>query len=189
MSSKRTLALQTACAQKMKLMGDLIDTMTTEVNAGKEELRGMPSLKLKKWNATRWLGRSICLTALCNAYEYVLDHLSVFMNDTHETAEHRQTAAKLYEEFTSYDKFVFIFLYRDLTAILARTSKLLQARDIQIRDVGRQIMTLCKRLNELYPEDTTTPLALIGEGEADNILSELFEQGLNSIFLIAKTSL
>jgi len=32
-------------------------------------------LKLKKWNATRWLGRAICLEALCEAYPFVLNHL------------------------------------------------------------------------------------------------------------------
>ena len=30
---------------------------------------------LKKWNATRWLGRARCLTALCEAYLFILNHL------------------------------------------------------------------------------------------------------------------
>ena len=29
---------------------------------------------LKKWNA-RWLGRARCLTALCEAYLFILNHL------------------------------------------------------------------------------------------------------------------
>ena len=101
------------------------------------------------------------------------------MKDTNEMAEHRATATTLYEQFTSYDTFLFIFFYRDLTTILSRTSKLLQARDIQIRDVGCKIMTLCVRLKELYQEDSTMPVSFIGEGVTDNILSELFGQDLN----------
>jgi hypothetical protein len=30
---------------------------------------------LKKWNTTRWLGRARCLSALCEAYLFVLNHL------------------------------------------------------------------------------------------------------------------
>ena len=30
---------------------------------------------LKKWNTTRWLGRARCLTALCEAYLFILNHL------------------------------------------------------------------------------------------------------------------
>ena len=30
---------------------------------------------MKKWNATRWLGRAACLSALCDAYLYILNHL------------------------------------------------------------------------------------------------------------------
>jgi len=31
---------------------------------------------LKKWNATRWLGCARCLTALCEAYLFILNHLN-----------------------------------------------------------------------------------------------------------------
>jgi len=41
----------------------------------KTELKEIPTLK--KWNATRRLGRAICLSALCNAYPYILNHLDV----------------------------------------------------------------------------------------------------------------
>ena len=30
---------------------------------------------LKKWNAIRWLGCARCLTALCEAYLFILNHL------------------------------------------------------------------------------------------------------------------
>jgi len=30
---------------------------------------------LKKWNAPRWLGRAWCLTGLCEAYLFILNHL------------------------------------------------------------------------------------------------------------------
>jgi len=38
-------------------------------------LKKIPTLKLKKWNATRWLSRATCLKALCDAYIYILNHL------------------------------------------------------------------------------------------------------------------
>ena len=30
---------------------------------------------LKKWNVTRWLGHVKCLTTLCEAYLFILNHL------------------------------------------------------------------------------------------------------------------
>jgi hypothetical protein len=71
--------------------------MINEVEQGKEDLKKMPSLRLKCWNATRWLGRSTCLMALCKAYECVLEHLSGFASETTELSSHRKTAADLYE--------------------------------------------------------------------------------------------
>ena len=41
---------------------------------GEKVTKKIPSLRLKKWNATRWLGRAACLTALCHAYPYILKH-------------------------------------------------------------------------------------------------------------------
>jgi len=48
MSSKRKLSLEAACAQKKKRMNDLIEIMTTEMNAEKEKLKARPNLRLKK---------------------------------------------------------------------------------------------------------------------------------------------
>ena len=48
MSSKRKLGLKAACAQKKKRMNDLIETMTTEMNAEKEDLKARSNLRLKK---------------------------------------------------------------------------------------------------------------------------------------------
>src|SRR5437667_11566178 len=106
----------------------------------------MPSLHLKHWNATHWLGRSECLGALCRAYEHILEHLSEFANTKGETAKDRKTETDLYECLISYDTFLFIFLYNDLVATMAKTSKLLQLQDIRIRDVGCQIMILSQNL-------------------------------------------
>ena len=38
-------------------------------------MKKIPILKLKKWNTTRWLGRRLCLEAICEAYPYILNHL------------------------------------------------------------------------------------------------------------------
>jgi hypothetical protein len=153
--------------------------MTSAVEVGKDDLKKIPSLRLKRWNATRWLGRSQCLTALCNAYEYVLEHLSVFSATRTELAKDRKIAAELYQELTSYDTFLFVFFYRDLASMMARTSQLLQAKDIQIREVGRRIMTLCERLKADYSSDSLIPKDLTGDGEADNIMRELFGDDLD----------
>lgn len=56
-----------------------------------EELEKIPSLRLKKWNATRWLGRVNCLEALCQAYPYVLNHL----RDESITAKERSVSFNL----------------------------------------------------------------------------------------------
>ena len=48
---------------------------------GDDMITKIPSLKIKKWNATRWLGRNTCLTTFCNALEYVLDHLQSAKDD------------------------------------------------------------------------------------------------------------
>ena len=57
----------------------------------------IPSLKLKKWNATRWLGRSGCLKAMCGGYQHVLDHLQSVQADREYDKAIRGTATKLYE--------------------------------------------------------------------------------------------
>lgn len=153
--------------------------MEAEIVIGEEELKKIPSLRLKRGCATRWLGRSACLDALCKAYEYIVEHLIAFSKDRTEKAKDKDKAKKLYEELTTYDTFLFMFLYRDLAAMLARTSKLLQDRNIQIRDVGRRIMTLYGRLQGDYHLESLLPNELSGDGEADNVMKELFGEDLN----------
>ena len=178
-SPKRKLGLEVTALRREKVLAQFVATMVTEVETGKDDLKKIPSLRLKKWNATRWLGRAVCLTAMCNAYEYILDHLSEFSEMRTESAKDRKTAADLYRDLTTYDNFLFLFFYRELASIMARTSQLLQAKDIQIRDVGRRIMTLCGRLYADYDSESLIPKDLTGDGEADNIMRELFGEDLD----------
>jgi len=178
-SPKRKLGLEATALRREKVLAQFVATMVTEVETGKDDLKKIPSLRLEKWNATRWLGRAVCLTAMCNAYEYILDHLSEFSEMRTESAKDRKTAADLYRDLTTYDNFLFLFFYRELASIMARTSQLLQAKDIQIRDVGRRIMTLCGRLYADYDSESLIPKDLTGDGEADNIMRELFREDLD----------
>ena len=178
-SPKRKLGLEATALRREKVLAQFVATMVTEVETGKDDLKKIPSLRLEKWNATRWLGRAVCLTAMCNAYEYILDHLSEFSEMRTESAKDRKTAADLYRDLTTYDNFLFLFFYRELASIMARTSQLLQAKDIQIRDVGRRIMTLCGRLYADYDSESLIPKDLTGDGEADNIMRELFGEDLD----------
>jgi hypothetical protein len=150
--------------------------MLKEVAQGKKELEKKPSLRLQCWNATRWLGRSTCLIALCKGYEYILEHLTEFAATKSETTEHKAQATALYARLTSYDAFLFIHMYRDLAGTMARTTKFLQNKDIRIRDVGRAIMRLCGNLKGNYPEGSNVPTALLGDGTTDTIMQELFGQ-------------
>ena len=137
--------------------------MTAEVQLGEVDLEKRPSLRIQCWNATRWLGRSTCLNSLCRAYEYILAHLSHFAKSKGESAEKKQLAIELYEKLTSYDIFMFIFFYKDLAGIMARTLKQLQFKDIRIRDVGRRILNLCTKLRTNYPETSRTPTPLLDD--------------------------
>lgn len=133
----------------------------------------MPSLRLKCWNATRWLERSIYLMALCKTYEYILEHLSDFASETTELSSHRKTAADLYERLTSYETFLFIFLYNELAWIMAKYFQRLQIKDIGIRDVGRNIMSLCGRLRMNYNLESALPIEMLSTGMSDEIMEEL----------------
>jgi hypothetical protein len=95
-------------------------------------------------------------------------------NPTSTKAEVRQTVSDLYRDLTTYDYFVFFFFYRDVTGLLARTSKTLQQQDLQIADVGRIITTLCKRLKTFYGEENAVPTDIIGDGHGNSLLCELF---------------
>jgi hypothetical protein len=182
-SSKRKKGLESTTPRRHKEVDEFVDKMLQEVAQGKEELEKRPSLRLQCWNATRWLGRSTCLIALCKAYEYILEHLTEFVATKTEMAEHKAQATALYVRLTSYDAFLFIHMYRDLAGTMARTTKFLQNRDIRIRDVGRAIMRLCQKLKGNYPEGSDVPTALLGDGTTDTVMQELF--GKNGTFPIA----
>jgi hypothetical protein len=157
--------------------------MEAAIRQAEEDLERIPSLRLKKWNPTRWLGRALCLKALCDAYEYVLEHLYTFSHGS-DLAKHKKIAADLYQRLTSYDNLLFIFFYRDLTDTMARTSRLLQARDITVRDVGRIINNLQMTLIESYPKGSLIPQPLIDTGEAGIVIGDLFGEDVNGTLKI-----
>ena len=147
---------------------------------GQETLKRLPSLKTKRWAATRWLSRSECMKAICDALHYLLDHLRLEMtiNSKKETREH---AAGLYNDLTDYNNFMFIFYYKEVAETIAITTKKLQYRDIQISDVGRYVLDLCRILKKNYPQNSRHPEELMAKGYADKIVVELFgEDPLNS---------
>lgn len=173
-SSKRKKALNSITCRKDKELDEFVDIMISEIKQGKEDLKNTASLRLKKWNATRWLGREICLKTMCKAYEHVLEHLHEVANTKSESTPVKQTAKELYEKLTSFDIFLFIFLYRDFAVTLGIYSRFLQERELGIRDIGRRIMSLSLKLISNYPEDSLLPVEYIGDGTADDIMLELF---------------
>jgi hypothetical protein len=152
---------------------------------GKAIMEKIPTLQLKKWNGTRWLGRAECLSVFCDAYIYVLNHLRTEMTNRENNADTRKRASDVYAKLTDYDTFLFIFFYRDVTALVARTSKSLQARDLQIPDVGRLIITLSKRLETSYPLDSPLPTDMIGDGYGHGAMAVLFGDDLNGNHLVS----
>ena len=180
-SSKRKKGLEEIALLRQQPLVDFIDNMTEQIKDGKAELEKRPSLRLKCWNATRWLGRSDCLNSLCRAYEYILAHLSYYAKSKGESAAKKLLASDLYDKLTSYDIFLFIFFHKDLAATMVKTSKQLQLRDIRIRDVGYRILSLCTKLKINYSEISQTPMLLLGEGAADDIMSELFGKDMDGI--------
>src|SRR5204862_3208753 len=60
-------------------------------------------------------------------------------------------------------------------------SKCLQRRELGIRDVGRQIMSLSLRLMSNYPEDSLLPVECIGDGTADDVMLELFGDNMTRL--------
>ena len=143
----------------------------------------MPSLCLKHWNATRWLGRAECLEAICKALPYILDHLQVEMHSITNSADVRKNTHQLYHDLTTYEHFLFLFFYRDVTVLLARTSKQLQSKNLQISDVGRYISILHKRLETFYSDDQEFPGELIGEGHAEALMQELFNDEVDGYII------
>ena len=63
---------------------------------GDKMTKNIPSLRLKKWNTTRWLGRAACLTALCHAYPYILKHLQEEMKSAKDDI--KTLAMNLYQQ-------------------------------------------------------------------------------------------
>lgn len=173
-SSKRKIELNSTTLRRDQLFNTFLETIEAAVNEGKEELSKVPSIRLKKWNATRWLGRAACLKTICDAYGYILEHLYEYSRTSRNPKKNRETAARLYERLISYETFLFIWFYRDLAEVMARSSKILQASAITIRDVGRIILNLQNTLKSSYPENSLVPRALVDPGEAQNILCNLF---------------
>jgi len=173
-SAKRKNELNSTVLPFDQLFDEFLKTIDAAIEEGIEELKKIPSLRLKKWNPTRWLGRADCLRALCNAYEHILQHLKEYSMASSNNKKSRDIAADLYQQLTLYDNFVFIWFYRDLAEAMARSSKLLQARSVTIREVGQLILNLRERLRSSYPKNSLVPRALVGSAEASNIWNELF---------------
>ena len=148
---------------------------------GEEAIHNIPSLALKKWNATRWLGRHKCLATLCGALQHVLDHFQAIQQDRSYDKSARETAQKLYDQLTNYDVFLFLFYYEQVTEIMATTSKQLQRRQLEISDVGRDIVTLVNKLNAFFPRGSIEPEELMGNGTAYEIMKELFQNDIHRI--------
>ena len=102
------------------------------------------------------------------------------MSLTKVTREHAQ---ELYNAITKYDNFLF-FYYKEVTAILAHTSRKLQYEMIQISDVGRYITILCEKLKASYRRSATLPIKLLASGYADQIVRDLFGDDFDGIGLI-----
>ena len=96
------------------------------------------------------------------------------LSNKSKSKKSREIAASLYEQLTSYETLLFIWFYRDLAEVMARSSKQLQERAVTIRDVGRIVLNLQEKLKGSYPEGSLIPRAVIGSGEADNVLHSLF---------------
>jgi len=119
------------------------------------------------WASNMFEGLMQCLRICSQTFIYFLAHCQ-------RTKKHRKTAIDLYERLTSYDTFLFIFYYRDLASMMSKSSKLLQAKDIQIREVGCRIRNLCRKLVGNYPKDSPVPMDMNGDAEVDNVMADLF---------------
>jgi len=136
-------------------------------------------LKIKRWNATRWLGRNACLITFCDALEYILDHLQLSMGDMSLTKVTREQARELYMAITKYENFLFFFYYKEVTAILAHATRMLQYEQIQISDVGRYITILCEKLKVTFPISANESIKLLASGHADQIVQDLFGENFD----------
>ena len=128
-SSKRKRGLESTTLRRDKQVDNFINTMLRELDNGKENLKKRPSLRLQCWNATRWLGRSECLISLCRSYEYISQHALLLFWQTSSSLRRPRSLGRP-QKLTSYDAFLCIYMYRDLAGTMAKTTKLLQSRDI-----------------------------------------------------------
>ena len=122
--------------------------------------------------------------AICKTYEHILGHLFNLIIHSDESASNKKIAFDLYERLTSYDTLVFIFLYNELAWIMARYSQQLQAKDIQIRDVGRNIVSLCRRLESNYPLDSSLPVTMLDTDMSDEIMEEMMGNDLDDMYIL-----
>src|SRR5436189_3192486 len=82
LEAKRNLEIERLTNEMEKeVQNGLIINLKESNIVGDDMITKIPSLKIKKWNATCWLGRNTCLTTFCNALEYVLDHLQSAKDD------------------------------------------------------------------------------------------------------------
>jgi len=182
LEAKRNLEIEQLTDEMEKeVQNGLIINLKESNIVGDDMIAKIPSLKIKKWNATRWLGRNTCLTTFCNALEYVLDHLQSAKDDMSLTSTTREQARELYTAITKYENFLFFFYYKDVTAILAQTSRMLQYEEIQISDVGRYINILCEKLKTSYPLSAMHPIELLASGHVDKIIQDLFGDNFDGI--------
>ena len=181
LEAKRNLEIEQLTDEMEKeVQNGLIINLKESNIVGDDMITKIPSLKIKKWNATRWLGRNTCLTTFCNALEYVLDHLQLAKDDMSLTPTTREQARELYMAITNYENFLF-FYYKDVTAILAQTSRMLQYEEIQISDVGRYINILCEKLKISHPLSAMHPIELLASGHVDKIIQDLFGDNFDGI--------
>lgn len=87
----------------------------------------------------------------------------------------QKKATDLYQRLTSYDIFLFIHFYRDLTSRIGLTSKQFQSKDLQVLEVGKYVLKLSDRLKRHYPPDGEYPQELLGNGATDRVIRDLFD--------------
>ena len=124
----------------------LFNVFLTEIEAAidedREELRKTPSIRLKKWNAIRWLEHAAYLKTICDVYSYILKHLYTYSQISQNSKKSRETAASLYEQLIYYETFLFIWFYWNLAKAMIRSSRILQEKIVTIRDIERIILNL-----------------------------------------------
>ena len=123
---------------------------------------------MKKWNTTHWLGRRLCLEAICEAYPYILNHLK----DESINSTDKKVCCIVILLLTDLDEsksWRLIFqndglqyncvhiLWCDVTKILGIKHKQVQEQKLQISNVGRLIKLLCVELTEHYRIDSEMP--------------------------------